>query len=109
MPNLEQAAGLLQNLQATWDVATPEERRQIVQTLLERGLLDSDKGPAVAIEPKAEYRTLFDVAVFNREARLQGGADGCMSHAAAEPVAPAKTSTAGLLRRPAVLSAAHQP
>jgi len=89
MPNLEQAAGLLQNLQATWDVATPEERRQIVQTLLERVYLDSDKGPAVAIEPKAEYRTLFDVALFNREVRLQGGADGCMSHAAAEPVAPA--------------------
>lgn len=62
MPDLARAAELLGDFGRIWDAATPEERRQIVRTLLAKVYLDADRGPVVAIEPKPEYAPLFELA-----------------------------------------------
>ncbi|MDW8069079.1 MAG: recombinase family protein [Anaerolineae bacterium] len=65
MPDLAKAAELLEDFGRIWDAATPEERRQIVRTLLAKVYLDADRGPVVAIEPKPEYEALFRLAEQN--------------------------------------------
>ncbi len=56
------AAELLQDFGTIWDAATPNERKQIVHTLLETVYLDSgEDGPVTSIEPKEAYRPLFDL------------------------------------------------
>jgi hypothetical protein len=60
MHDLEGAAEILQDFERIWEAATPKERRQIVYTLLETVYLDADRGPVVAIEPKAEFAPLFE-------------------------------------------------
>lgn len=59
MPDLEWAAEILQDFGRIWEAATPKERRQIIHTLLEKVYLDAERGPVVAIEPKAEFAPLF--------------------------------------------------
>jgi site-specific DNA recombinase len=62
LPDLQRAAALLQDFGAIWDAATPKERKQIVRTLLEAVYLDAgDDGPVTGIEPKAEYKALFQL------------------------------------------------
>lgn len=89
MPNLEQAAELLGNLEPIWDGATPDERKQITQMLIEAVYLDAEEGPVVAIEPKAEYRTLFEMADMDDPPCPEGGSGQPMSDAEPAPVAPA--------------------
>ena len=62
MPDLELAAALLQNFGEIWQAATSSERRQIAHSLLNAVYLDVDQGPVVAIEPKAEFAPLFELA-----------------------------------------------
>jgi len=89
MPDLARAADLLQDFGVIWDAATPQERRQIVHTLLEAVYLDSGEcGPVVAIEPKAEFATLFDLAKEKSELGYT------MSHCDVNPVAPVLSNSA---------------
>jgi DNA invertase Pin-like site-specific DNA recombinase len=62
MPDLEDAARLLENIGLIWDEATLKEEKQIVHTLLEAVYLDSEVGPVVSVKPKAEFRVLFELA-----------------------------------------------
>jgi hypothetical protein len=62
MPDLEDAARLLENIGLIWDEATLKEEKQIVHTLLEAVYLDSEDGPVVSVKPKAEFRVLFELA-----------------------------------------------
>jgi site-specific DNA recombinase len=64
MPDLEQAAEVLQNFGKIWEVATLQERRQIVHSLLETVYLDAEYGPVVAIELRAEFAALFEMLVY---------------------------------------------
>ena len=59
--DLEQAGKLLHNFETVWDAATPQERRQMIQTLLQAVYLDCERGPVVSIEPKPEYKALFEM------------------------------------------------
>ncbi len=60
MPDLERAAELLRDFGAIWEAETLQERRKTVHYLLSKVYLDSgDQGPVVAIEPKAEFASLF--------------------------------------------------
>ncbi len=92
LPDLEKAAELLRDFGAIWDAATPRERRQIVHTLLETVYLDAERGPVVAIEPKPEFASLFDLVE-------KTGPEGIseprymMPHWEATPVAPAATQS----------------
>jgi DNA invertase Pin-like site-specific DNA recombinase len=81
MPDLSKAADLLSDFAVVWGAATPSERKQIVHTLLDVVYLDADDGPVVAIQPKPEYATLFNLAERERGA--------AMPHDEATPVAPA--------------------
>jgi DNA invertase Pin-like site-specific DNA recombinase len=76
MFDLEKAAVLLQNFETLWDAATGRERKEISHTLLESVYLDSEHGPVVAIEPRAEFAPLF-------------GVGGIMSPVDRPPVGPA--------------------
>jgi site-specific DNA recombinase len=62
MPDLEWAAELLQDFGRIWDAATLQERRKIVHALLETVYLDAERGPVVAIEPRADFAPLFEMA-----------------------------------------------
>lgn len=66
MPDLERAVELLRDFGAIWDAATLREKKKIVHTLLETVELDMDRGPVVAIEPKAEFATLFEMMVIGK-------------------------------------------
>jgi len=48
-------------LETVWEAATPQERRQMIQTLLQAVYLDCERGPVVSIEPKPEYKVLFEM------------------------------------------------
>lgn len=61
MPDLEWAAELLQDFGRIWDAATLQERRKIVHALLETVYLDAERGPVVAIEPRADFAPLFEM------------------------------------------------
>jgi site-specific DNA recombinase len=89
MPDLEQAAELLQNIGPILEAATSEERREFMQILLEAVYLDAEKGPAVAIEPRAEYRALFDMVEIADPPNPEDDPGGGMSHCGPAPVAPA--------------------
>ena len=88
MPNLERAAKYLQDFGQIWDAATAQEQRQIVHTLLETVYLDADRGPVVAIEPKAEFAPLFALAQKTGPEGIPGPVR-MMSHGETMPVAPA--------------------
>jgi hypothetical protein len=62
MPDLEQAARLLDDIGVIWEKATLEEEKQIAHTLLEAVYLDSEDGPVVRVEPRAAFRALFELA-----------------------------------------------
>lgn len=74
MPDLERAAELLQDFGGIWDAATLQERRQIVHTLLKAVYLDAERGPVVAIEPCAEFASLFAMLATD-DADAEGSAD----------------------------------
>ncbi|MBI4311717.1 MAG: recombinase family protein [Chloroflexi bacterium] len=59
LPNLERAAGLLNDLPALWahPGVSNEQREALGQELLERAIISG--GTLVAIEPRAAYRPLF--------------------------------------------------
>ena len=60
MPDLEQAVEVLRDFERIWKAETLQERRKTVHRLLAKVYLDSGKwGPVVAIEPKAEFASLF--------------------------------------------------
>jgi hypothetical protein len=72
MPDLEWAAELLQDFGRIWDAATPQERQKIVHTLLETVYLDAERGPVVAIEPRADFAAVRSDDV-GRERQPCGG------------------------------------
>ena len=53
---------MLEDIGLIWGEATLEEEKQIVHTLLEAVYLDSEDGPVVSVEPKVEFRVLFELA-----------------------------------------------
>jgi len=59
MPDLSEAAYLVEDVGAIWDEATLEEEKQIAHTLLEAVFLDSDEGPVVRVDPKPAFKPLF--------------------------------------------------
>ena len=59
LPDLERAAALLRDFSKLWEAATPPERKQILQTLLASVYLDVERGPVVAVEPRAQFAALF--------------------------------------------------
>ncbi len=59
LPDLERAAALLRDFSKLWEAATPPERKQILQTLLAAVYLDTERGPVVAVEPRAQFAALF--------------------------------------------------
>ncbi len=59
MPDLEQAAALLQNFGVLWSAADLQEQRQLAHTLLEAVYLDAATEPVVAVEPRTEFALLF--------------------------------------------------
>jgi site-specific DNA recombinase len=62
LPDLEEAGRILQNFGLIWDAATDKERQRILQILLNAVYLDSgERGPVVAVEPKADFGPLFEV------------------------------------------------
>ncbi|MFZ5915522.1 MAG: recombinase family protein [Chloroflexota bacterium] len=83
-PDLAAAAALLADFGAIWDAATARERRCIVHTLLETVYLDAERGPVVAVEPKAKFAQLFEVI---EKADPVGSV--MMSDSECAPVAPA--------------------
>jgi len=93
MPDLARAAELLQDFGAIWNAATPRERRRVVHTLLETVYLDAERGPVVAIEPKAEFSALFDLAKETGPDEPSGPGD-VVSHCGTKPVAPAPSNSA---------------
>jgi hypothetical protein len=62
MPDLEQAARLLDDIGVIWEEATLEEEKQIAHTLLEAVYLDSEDGPVVRVEPRPAFKALFELA-----------------------------------------------
>jgi site-specific DNA recombinase len=88
MPDLKQAAELLQNIGVIVDAATAEELREAMQILLEAVYLDAEKGPVVAIEPRAEYKALFDMAKIASPPKPKGGLAEPVSHTGATGAAP---------------------
>ena len=79
LSDLERAAALLGDFGGLWDKSKPEERKQIVQSLLQSVYLDNGAGGLiVGIEPKPEFSELF--AIFLADNRLV-------------PVAPARDIT----------------
>jgi hypothetical protein len=83
LPDPTQAASLLRNIDSIRDAAKPKERREIVQTLAEAVYLDAEEGPVVAIEPKAEYRALFEMAGITKPPIPKGDSAATMSHTGA--------------------------
>jgi hypothetical protein len=63
MPDLAEAACLLEDVGVIWDEATLEEEKQIAHTLLEAVYLDSEEGPVVRVEPKPAFKPLFGSGV----------------------------------------------
>jgi hypothetical protein len=62
LPDLEEAGRMLQNFGLIWEAATGKERQRILQILLNAVYLDSgERGPVVAIEPKADFGPLFEI------------------------------------------------
>ncbi|MEA3310172.1 MAG: recombinase family protein [Chloroflexota bacterium] len=59
LPDMEQAAELLQDFGTLWATATREEQRELAHTLLTSVYLDVDDGPVVAVEPRPEFEGLF--------------------------------------------------
>ncbi len=63
MPTLEEAAELFQNLPALWTEATPQERRQLLNPLIERVYVDMGSKLIGAITPVPAFRTVLDSAM----------------------------------------------
>lgn len=62
MPDFQRAAKPVEDFGKIGDAATPEKRKQIVHTVVEAVYLDSgEKMPLVAVEPRAEFATLFEM------------------------------------------------
>jgi hypothetical protein len=68
MPDLKWAAELLQDSGQIWDAATLKKRRQIVHALLETVYLDAERGPVMAIRPRAKFPPLFEMTTANESA-----------------------------------------
>ncbi len=63
LPTLEEAAELFQNIPALWMEATPQERRQLLNPLIERVYVDLETKLIGAIVPVAAFRTVLDTAM----------------------------------------------
>ena len=63
LPDLEEAAELFQNLPALWEEAIPQERRQLLNPLIERVYVDMEAKLIGAITPVPTFRTLLDAAI----------------------------------------------
>jgi len=61
MPDLEQAAQLLDNIGNIWQRANDDERHKLLHAMLEAVYLDSEAGPVVGIVPKPDLAPLFSV------------------------------------------------
>jgi len=63
LPTLEEAAELFQNLPELWTEATTQERRQLINPLIERVYVDMESKLVGAITPVPAFRTVLDVAI----------------------------------------------
>ena len=63
LPTLGEAAELFQNLPALWTEATPQERRQLLNPLIERVYVDMESKLVGAIAPVPAFRTVLDAAI----------------------------------------------
>ena len=63
LPTLEEAAELFQNIPALWMEATLQERRQLLNPLIERVYVDLETKLIGAIVPVAAFRTVLDTAM----------------------------------------------
>jgi DNA invertase Pin-like site-specific DNA recombinase len=61
LPDMERAAEILRNFGTLWDAANRQEQRELAHTLLSAVYLDVDYGPVVALQPRPEFITLFDL------------------------------------------------
>ena len=59
LPDLEKAARLLSDFGRLWEHATAQERKQVLNALLDTVYLDQEHGPVVAIVPKPQYQSIF--------------------------------------------------
>jgi len=63
LPTLEEAAELFQNLPTLWTEATPPERRQPLNPLIERVYVDMESKLVGAITPVPAFRAVLDAAI----------------------------------------------
>ncbi len=63
LPTLEEAAELFQNLPELWTEATTQERRQLINPLIERVYVDMESKLVGAITPVPAFRTVLDAAI----------------------------------------------
>ncbi len=94
LPDLEQAAALLRDFGKLWDAALPPERKRILQTLLATVYLDVERGPVVAVEPKAQFAPLFAMMRPAVSAEV-GPAGGITLLSPGEPLVGTQKSAAG--------------
>ena len=62
LPDLERVAAQLNNFGTIWAEATPVDRKALIHAMVTAVYLDSENGPVVYIEPRAEYAVLFGVS-----------------------------------------------
>jgi hypothetical protein len=62
----------VEGLVEAWHLATPEERREIVQTMLQAVYLDMPSAQVVALDVKPAFRPLFKVWLQNEEPEALG-------------------------------------
>lgn len=63
LPTLEEAAELFQKIPALWMEATLQERRQLLNPLIERVYVDMESKLIGAMVPIATFRTVLDAAI----------------------------------------------
>jgi DNA invertase Pin-like site-specific DNA recombinase len=61
LPDMERAAKILQDVGTLWDTATLQEKRELAHTLLNKLYLDKEDGPIMAVGPRPEFETLFEI------------------------------------------------
>ncbi len=60
---IDDVAELLGDLSAMWERATSDERRRLIESLIEFAYVDAESKRIVAIQPVPAFRTLLEVAI----------------------------------------------
>ena len=67
LPTLEETASLLGDIPQLWEEATPEERRKLINPLVERVYVDMENSRIGALVPVAGFRRLLEGAMVTAE------------------------------------------